>query len=76
MQNETSENKGPVSHKTVLQSLKADLKAAERLKQDNDDKIARWRNEYDGKPYGNEVKGKSTIVSRDIKNKVNGNTLA
>lgn len=67
MQNETSENKGPVSHKTVLQSLKADLKAAERLKQDNDDKIARWRNEYDGKPYGNEVKGKSTIVSRDIK---------
>lgn len=30
-------------------------------------KIEQWRKEYFGKPYGNEVEGKSKIVSRDIK---------
>lgn len=51
----------------ILSALKADLKAAERLKKENDAKIAEWRSEYEGKPYGNETKGKSSIVSRDIK---------
>lgn len=53
--------------KKILQALKADLKSAETLRKDLDAKIEVWRNEYDGKPYGNEQKGKSSIVSRDIK---------
>lgn len=51
----------------LLSALKADLKAAETLKKEQDADIARWRAEYNGDPYGNEVKGKSAIVSRDIK---------
>jgi hypothetical protein len=61
------ENNPKPTHSMILSALKADLKSAERLKQDNDEKITRWRNEYDGKPYGNEVKGRSAIVSRDVK---------
>ncbi len=51
----------------VLAALKADLKAAEIKKKQLDGKIQIYRNEYDGKPYGNEAKGRSEIVSRDIK---------
>jgi hypothetical protein len=51
----------------LLNALKADLKAADPLKQDQDVLIAKWRAEYNGAPYGNEQKGKSAIVSRDIK---------
>ncbi len=51
----------------LLASLKADLVASETLRKDQDGKIQKWRNEYDGKPYGNEQSGKSKIVSRDIK---------
>ena len=51
----------------LLTALKSDLKAAEPLKHEQDQAIARWRREYNGDPYGNEVKGKSAIVSRDIK---------
>ena len=51
----------------LLKALKADLKAAEVLKKDQDALIDKWRKEYDGEPYGNEQKGKSRIVSRDIK---------
>ena len=51
----------------LLRSLKADLKAAEPLKSKQDGLVAGWRSEYNGEPYGNEQKGKSTIVSRDIK---------
>lgn len=51
----------------LLSALKADLKSADQLKQDQDALIARWRDEYNGAPYGNEEKGKSSIVSRDIK---------
>lgn len=54
----------------LLSNLKADLRAAERLKLDNDSKIASWRDQYEGKPYGNEQKGKSSIVSRDIKRQI------
>lgn len=59
--------KSKINKGAVLQALKADLKAAEPMKAYNDAKIAEWRDGYDGKPYGNEVKGKSAIVSRDIK---------
>ena len=51
----------------LLNALKADLKAAEVLKNEQDGYIARWRSEYNGDPYGNEKTGKSAIVSRDIK---------
>jgi hypothetical protein len=51
----------------LLSALKADLKAADQLKQDQDALVEKWRHEYNGDPYGNEEKGKSSIVSRDIK---------
>lgn len=51
----------------LLNALKADLKAADLLKRDQDALIAKWKAEYNGEPYGNEQKGKSAIVSRDIK---------
>lgn len=51
----------------LLSALKADLKAAEILKREQDTAIYKWRAEYNGEPYGNEQKGKSAIVSRDIK---------
>jgi hypothetical protein len=56
-----------VSKSDILNALKADLKAAEILKREQDTLIIKWRKEHDGDPYGNEVKGKSAIVSRDIK---------
>jgi hypothetical protein len=51
----------------LLSALKADLKAAELLKREQDSAIWKWKAEYNGDPYGNEQKGKSAIVSRDIK---------
>jgi hypothetical protein len=56
-----------VNKKVLLAALKGDLKAADRLKSDQDIYISKWKAEYNGEPYGNEVKGKSAIVSRDIK---------
>lgn len=56
-----------INKSSLLQAFKADLKAAEPMKAQNDAKIQEWRDGYDGKPYGNEVKGKSAIISRDIK---------
>lgn len=50
----------------LLQSLKADLKASEVAKKDQDGRIEQWKREGRGEPYGNEKKGKSQIVSRDI----------
>lgn len=51
----------------LLSALKADLKAAEPRKEEQDQMVAKWKAEYNGEPYGNEQKGKSAIVSRDIK---------
>lgn len=51
----------------LLSALKADLKASEILKNEQDQAIQKWKAEYNGEPYGNEQKGKSSIVSRDIK---------
>ena len=56
-----------VKKSELLNALKADLKAADTLKGEQDASIAKWRAEYNGDPYGNESKGKSAIVSRDIK---------
>ena len=51
----------------ILEALKWDLKQSETKKKELDGKILKWKREYHGEPYGNEVKGKSQIVSRDIK---------
>ena len=51
----------------LLNRLKDDLKASDRLRQEWFNKIQDFRNQTAGSPYGNEVKGKSRIVSLDIK---------
>lgn len=51
----------------ILGAFKADLKAADTLRSQMADKVAEWKAAYDGELYGNEEKGKSKIVSRDIK---------
>ena len=51
----------------LLNRLKDDLKASDRLRQEWFNKIQEFRDQTAGKPYGNEVKGKSRIVSLDIK---------
>lgn len=56
-----------ITKSALLENLKSDLKAAEIKKRDLDAVRITWQNEYDGKPYGNEQKGKSQIVSRDIR---------
>lgn len=56
-----------VNKAELLSALKSDLKAASTLKNAQDSSIAKWKAEYNGEPYGNEQKGKSRVVSRDIK---------
>jgi len=51
----------------MLKVFKSDLRSAELQRRDLDGKIEKWKAEYEGKPYGNEVKGRSSIVSRDGK---------
>ena len=51
----------------ILNALKGDLRASEPAKRDLDGKKAQWLKEANGEPYGNEVKGKSSVVSMDIK---------
>ena len=65
----TSMNKESKKPKTseMLKIFKENLRSAELQRRDLDGKIEKWANEQDGKPYGNEVKGRSSIVSRDGK---------
>ncbi len=51
----------------LLENLKADKVSSDNHKASWDAKREIWIKEGNGEPYGNEVKGKSTIVSRDIK---------
>ena len=55
-----------INKKQLLRSLKQDFKSAETARKEQDAKIDRWKSATFGKPYGNEQKGKSQIVSRDI----------
>lgn len=50
----------------LLTRLKDDLKASDRLRTEWFNKMQEWKNETQGRPYGNEVKGKSRLVSMDI----------
>ena len=54
----------------LLNRLKDDLRSADRLRQEWFNKIQDYRNETEGREYGNEVKGKSRIVSKDIKKQI------
>ena len=56
-----------INKREILAAFKADLSAATPLKSQTDAKIKEWRDAYEGQPYGNEAKGKSAIISRDIK---------
>lgn len=56
-----------INKREILAAFKADLSAATPLKNQTDAKIKEWRDAYEGRPYGNEAKGKSAIISRDIK---------
>lgn len=66
MHDESGRPKKP-SREKILKDLKADMVAADTLRLEMEAKVEEWRCEYHGQPYGNEQKGKSQIVSRDIK---------
>ena len=50
----------------LLNRFKDDLRAADRLRTEWFNKIQEFRSQTAGSPYGNEVKGKSRIVSLDM----------
>ena len=56
-----------VNKKKILSTFKKDLANSESNKKIWAEQILKWNKEFDGDPYGNEVKGKATVVSRDIK---------
>lgn len=51
----------------ILEICKADFRSTESFKSDLDSKRSKWVKEYNAEPYGNEVKGRSAIVSQDIR---------
>jgi len=53
--------------KDILTTFKNDLKSADSLRLETVDKVEKWKAQYNGDPYGNEEKGRSALVSRDIK---------
>lgn len=54
-------------HENLLDIFKKDLEAARSARAEVDYKIANWKKWYNGEPYGNEIKGKSSIVDRTVK---------
>ena len=56
-----------MNNKDILQILKADFRSTESFKSEIDIKRKTWIGEYNAEPYGNEQKGKSAIVSQDIR---------
>lgn len=59
-----------INKNQLLHSLKADLKLSEITKKEWDSKRAKYIAESYAQPYGNEVDGKSAIVSADIKKQI------
>ena len=55
------------SKSKILKDLKQDMRSADNLRLEMVTKVEGWRKEYNGEKYGNEQKGKSEMVSRDIK---------
>jgi len=56
-----------INKNELLSSLKQDFRASETSQKEWLQKRENWVAETYGKPYGNEVKGRSAIVSKDIK---------
>lgn len=56
-----------INKRELLTGLKADFKASETMQKSWLEKREQWIAETYGRPYGNEVKGRSAIVSKDIK---------
>lgn len=59
-----------IKKQQLLRILQEDLRSAKMMREKLDGKINEWKREYNGEPYGNEVKGRSQLVSRDIKKQV------
>jgi len=51
----------------ILSDLKEDYRLAKSQRDAIDTKILKWKNAYHGRPYGNEIEGRSKIVNRLIK---------
>ena len=56
-----------LTKKQALSDFKKDFNSAENSKSQIMEKIREWRNTYNGELYGNEVDGRSKMISRDIK---------
>jgi len=59
--------KSKINQKALLKAFKADLAAADLTRVEWTDQRDTWISETYGKAYGNEVEGRSQIVSKDIK---------
>lgn len=66
-EDEGLKTEGKLSEKDILSIVKSDFSEAQKETNFFITKIEQWRKEYNGEPYGNEQKGKSSIVSKDIK---------
>jgi len=60
------EEPGVPSRKEIFDNLRYDYKVAKNAKAEIDDLIAKWNDLYEGKPFGNEMKGRSQIVVKDV----------
>ena len=56
--------------KQILSIIKKDHDSSRTSKNRIDSSISRWIKEYNGDPYGNEVKNRSKIVVKDIKKQI------
>ena len=56
-----------IDKKTLLNNLQQEFKEAKNAKAVISEKMSEWENRYNAKPLGNEKKGKSKYVSKDIK---------
>ena len=56
-----------LSKQDLLKAFKDDKRSADSLRQEMVSKVEAWKSAYNGEKYGNEEKGKSELVSRDIK---------
>jgi hypothetical protein len=59
-----------MTNEEAIKVILSDIDSAKTAKKDIDNKIDTWLNEFEGNPYGNETKGRSKIVVKDIKKAV------
>ena len=50
----------------ILRHIQNDLKTAKTAKNKVEQSISRWKRTYEGKPYGNEQRHRSSIVVKDV----------